>query len=58
VGYDADLTIFETRQQPQVFVDSDNVSVEGESCLVPLVAVVAGEAVLTDEGNANHVITL
>jgi len=57
-GLDADLTIFELRTAPQVFADSEGVSVNGEQLLVPLAAVVAGEVLLTDEGKATHVFSL
>lgn len=57
-GYDADLTIFELKQQPQVFSDSEGKSVTGEQSLVPLAAVVAGDLVLTDEGKLKDVFSL
>lgn len=55
VGADADLTLFELRPSPQVFVDSEGQSVKGESLLVPLAAVVAGVTLLTEEGKSAHV---
>ncbi|MBS0054129.1 amidohydrolase/deacetylase family metallohydrolase [Yersinia sp. Marseille-Q3913] len=57
-GYDADLTLFELKQQPQVFSDSEGKSVTGEQYLVPLAAVVAGDLVLTDEGKLKNVFSL
>ena len=54
-GADADLTLFEQRFAPQVFVDSEGQSVKGESLLVPLAAVVAGVTLLTEEGKSAHV---
>ncbi|CAI1886264.1 dihydroorotase [Serratia fonticola] len=57
-GFDADLTIFDLRQGPQVFADSEGESVNGEQLLVPLAAVVAGEVLLTDQGKAAHVFSL
>ncbi|MBW5814286.1 amidohydrolase/deacetylase family metallohydrolase [Yersinia kristensenii] len=57
-GYDADFTIFELKQQPQVFSDSEGKSVTGEKYLVPLAAVVAGDLVLTDEGKLKDVFSL
>lgn len=57
-GYDADFTIFELKQQPQVFSDSEGKSVTGEKSLVPLAAVVAGDLVLTDEGKLKDVFSL
>ncbi|MFI8417975.1 amidohydrolase/deacetylase family metallohydrolase [Serratia sp. NPDC078593] len=57
-GFDADLTIFELRQAPQVFADSEGQSAQGEQGLVPLAAVVAGELLLTDEGKAANVFDL
>ncbi|MBU3893810.1 amidohydrolase/deacetylase family metallohydrolase [Serratia rubidaea] len=58
LGFDADLTLFEVRQGPQVFADSEGQSATGEQLLVPLAAVVAGEVLLTDEGKAVHVFDL
>lgn len=58
VGYDADLTIFELKQQPQVFNDSEGKSVTGEKYLLPLAAIVAGDVVLTDEGKLRNVFSL
>lgn len=55
VGADADLTLFEQRFVPQVFVDSEGQSAKGESLLVPLAAVVAGVTLLTEEGKSAHV---
>ena len=55
VGADADLTLFELRHAPQVFIDSEGQSVKGESLLVPLAAVVAGVTLLTEEGKSAHV---
>lgn len=57
-GFDADLTIFDLRQAPQVFADAEGQSAKGEQLLVPLAAVVAGEVLLTDEGKAAHVFDL
>lgn len=57
-GFDADLTIFDLRQGPQVFADSEGESVNGEQLLVPLAAVVAGEVLLTEQGKAAHVFSL
>ncbi|CAM3256012.1 MULTISPECIES: amidohydrolase/deacetylase family metallohydrolase [Yersinia] len=57
-GFDADLTIFEVKQRPQVFVDSEGKSVTGEKYLLPLAAVVAGDLVLTDEGKSHDVFDL
>lgn len=57
-GYDADFTIFDLKQQPQVFNDSEGKSVTGEKYLVPLAAVVAGDLVLTDEGKSKDVFSL
>ncbi|MDN0086388.1 amidohydrolase/deacetylase family metallohydrolase [Yersinia nurmii] len=57
-GFDADLTIFEVKQQPQVFVDSEGKSVTGEKYLLPLAAVIAGDLVLTDEGKSHDVFDL
>ncbi len=58
VGCDADFTLFDLRQGPQVFADSEGQSATGQQLLVPLAAVVAGEILLTDEGKAAHVFDL
>jgi dihydroorotase len=58
VGCDADFTLFDLRQGPQVFADSEGQSAAGQQLLVPLAAVVAGEILLTDEGKAAHVFDL
>jgi len=57
-GFDADLTIFDLRQGPQLFADAEGESVNGEQLLVPLAAVVAGEVLLTEQGKAAHVFSL
>ncbi|CAI1848106.1 dihydroorotase [Serratia quinivorans] len=58
VGCDADFTLFDLRQGPQVFADSEGQSAASQQLLVPLAAVVAGEILLTDEGKAAHVFDL
>ncbi|MEG3132858.1 amidohydrolase/deacetylase family metallohydrolase [Rouxiella sp. T17] len=58
VGADADLTLFTVQQSPQVFVDSEGLSVEGEQILVPLAAIVGGEPLLTEEGKSTNVFKL
>lgn len=58
VGYDGDLTLFAIEHAPQVFIDSEGQSVEGDRLLVPLAAIVAGEPLLTDEGKSKHVFSL
>lgn len=58
LGCDADLTLFAIEQVPQVFIDSEGQSVKGDRLLVPLVAIVAGEPLLTDEGRARNVFSL
>lgn len=57
-GFDADFTLFALRKVPQIFVDAEGESVDGEQLLVPLAAVVAGEILLTEEGNAADVFSL
>jgi dihydroorotase len=57
-GYDADFTLFELRREPQVFADAEGQTAEGERLLVPLAAVVAGEILLTEQGEASHVFDL
>lgn len=58
VGADADLTLFTLQHSPQVFIDSEGLSVEGEQILVPLAAIVAGEPLLTEEGKSKNVFKL
>jgi len=58
VGYDADLTLFDIEHAPQVFIDSEGLTVEGDRILVPLAAIVAGELLLTDEGKSKNVFNL
>ncbi len=58
LGCDADLTLFAIEHAPQVFIDSEGQSVKGDRLLVPLVAIVAGEPLLTDEGRARNVFSL
>lgn len=58
VGCDADLTLFDIQHTPQVFIDSEGLSVEGGRILVPLAAIVAGEPLLTDEGKSKNVFNL
>ena len=57
-GYDADFTLFELRREPQVFADAEGQTAAGEQLLVPLAAVVAGEILLTEQGEAAHVFDL
>ncbi len=58
VGCDADLTLFDVEHAPQVFVDSQGQSVEGERILLPLAVIVAGEPLLTDQGKSKNVFNL
>lgn len=58
VGCDADLTLFDIEHAPQVFIDSEGLTVEGDRILVPLAAIVAGELLLTDEGKSKNVFNL
>ncbi|KAB7898579.1 amidohydrolase/deacetylase family metallohydrolase [Rouxiella sp. S1S-2] len=58
VGCDADLTLFDIEHVPQVFIDSEGLTVEGDRILVPLAAIVAGELLLTDEGKSKNVFNL
>lgn len=58
VGYDADLTIFDVKDETCLFTDSEGVSVTGEKQLMPLVAVVSGQWFITDEGKKHHVFDL
>lgn len=58
VGRDADLTIFDVKEETCLFTDSEGQSVSGEKQLVPLAAVVGGQWFITDEGKKNHVFDL
>lgn len=58
VGLDADLTIFDVKEETCLFTDSEGLSVSGEKQLVPLVAVVGGQWFITDEGKKHHVFDL
>ncbi|KQN49222.1 dihydroorotase [Serratia sp. Leaf50] len=58
LGCDADLTLFDIEHAPQVFIDSEGLTVEGDRILVPLAAIVAGELLLTDEGKSKNVFNL
>jgi len=49
-GQDADLTIFDVKQETCLFSDSDGQTLSGETHLVPLAAVVGGQAFVTNEG--------
>lgn len=58
VGFDADLTIFDLKEESCLFTDSEGQSVAGEKQLVPLVAVAGGQWFTTDEGKKHHVFDL
>lgn len=58
VGLDADLTIFDLRREPTVFTDSDNDLLQTEQILVPLAAIRAGKAFLTQHGSVLHAFDL
>ncbi|WP_345830185.1 amidohydrolase/deacetylase family metallohydrolase [Erwinia sp. HDF1-3R] len=58
VGLDADLTLFDLKEEPCLFIDSEGQSVAGEKQLIPLAAVVGGEWFITDEGKKHHVVNL
>jgi len=53
VGYDADLTVFNIKEETRPFIDSEGEEVAGEKQLVPLAAVVAGTWIATEEGIAH-----
>lgn len=57
-GMDADLTIFDLKEETCLFTDSEGQSVAGEKQLVPLAAIVAGHWFITDEGKKHHVFDL
>lgn len=58
IGLDADLTIFDLRRQPTVFMDSEQQTLQGEQLLVALAAVRAGKWFTTEQGKAEHVFNL
>ncbi|WAT00308.1 amidohydrolase/deacetylase family metallohydrolase [Rouxiella chamberiensis] len=58
VGADADLTLFDIVHTPQVFIDSEGLTLEGDRILVPLAAIVAGVPLPTDEGKSKNVFNL
>lgn len=49
-GQDADLTLFEVKQDACLFNDSDGQTLSGEKQLIPLAAVVHGRIFVTNEG--------
>lgn len=57
-GLDADLTIFDIKEESCLFTDAEGLSVSGEKQLVPLAAVVGGQWFITDEGKKHHVFDL
>lgn len=58
VGMDADLTIFDVREETCLFTDSEGLSVSGDKQLIPLAAVVSGQGFTTEEGKKHHVFDL
>ncbi|TBL95807.1 amidohydrolase/deacetylase family metallohydrolase [Hafnia alvei] len=55
VGCDADFTIFDVVEQAQVFADSEQQSRSGQNLILPLAAVVAGQPMLTQDGESRNV---
>lgn len=55
VGCDADFTIFDVVEQAQVFADSEQQSRSGQTLLLPLAAIVAGQPMLTQDGESRNV---
>ncbi|MGQ7806030.1 amidohydrolase/deacetylase family metallohydrolase [Hafnia alvei] len=55
VGCDADFTIFDVVEQAQVFADSEQQSRSGQTLILPLAAVVAGQPMLTQDGESRNV---
>lgn len=49
-GQDADLTLFEVKQETCLFRDSEGQTLSGKTQLVPLAAVVGGQIFVTNEG--------
>lgn len=58
VGSDADLTLFDIREETCLFTDAEGQSVTGEKQLIPLAAIVGGRWFTTDEGKKHHVFDL
>lgn len=58
VGADGDLTIFTLSEQPVLFTDSENDSLQADSQLVALAAVRAGKWFTTEQGKSEHVFDL
>ncbi|MDN6832512.1 MAG: amidohydrolase/deacetylase family metallohydrolase [Enterobacterales bacterium] len=55
VGCDADFTIFDVVEQAQVFADSEQQSRSGQTLILPLAAIVAGQPMLTQDGESRNV---
>ncbi|MCE9886579.1 amidohydrolase/deacetylase family metallohydrolase [Obesumbacterium proteus] len=55
VGCDADFTIFDVLEQAQVFADSEQQSRSGQTLILPLAAIVAGQPMLTQDGESRNV---
>ena len=55
VGCDADFTLFVVEALPQVFADSEQQTRNGQTMILPLAAIVAGQPVLTQDGESKHV---
>jgi probable amidohydrolase EF_0837/AHA_3915 len=53
-GMDADLTIFNLKDEPTSLTDAENVSLQAEKILVPLAAVRAGKGYMTEQGSAEN----
>ena len=55
VGCDADFTIFDVVDQAQVFADSEQQNRSGQNLILPLAAIVAGQIMLTQDGETRNV---
>ncbi|MGV3344750.1 amidohydrolase/deacetylase family metallohydrolase [Enterobacteriaceae bacterium LUAb1] len=57
-GYDADFTLFTLRHEPCAFMDSEGLTVKGDSQIIPLAAFVAGKCSMTEEGKKHDVFSV
>nr|WP_211324660.1 hypothetical protein [Orbus hercynius] len=53
VGYDADLTICDLKQETVLLSDAEGETRESHERFVPLACVVLGEIAITEEGRKN-----
>lgn len=58
VGYDADLTIFDVKENHLTLSDAEGETRETDRQIVPIAAVVAGQCYATKEGEAEYAVNL